>query len=87
MSDALKAGLSARLGVTDAEISDDDLLAAVDEVLDEQTDTPAAPAATVPGTQLIEDNVLARCAPTLPLAVRPVNSRSRTAATASSRTR
>ncbi|WP_052492880.1 head maturation protease, ClpP-related [Microbacterium sp. MEJ108Y] len=60
MSDALKAGLSARLGVTDAEISDDDLLAAVDEVLSEQTDTPAAPAATVPGTQLIEDNVLAQ---------------------------
>lgn len=60
MSDALKAGLSARLGVTDAAISDDDLLAAVDEVLNEQTDTPAAPAATVPGTQLIEDNVLAQ---------------------------
>lgn len=59
MSDALKAGLSARLGVTDAAISDDDLLAAVDEVLGEQTDTPAAPAAAIPaGTQLIEDTVL-----------------------------
>jgi ATP-dependent protease ClpP protease subunit len=59
MSDALKAGLSARLGVTDAAISDDDLLAAVDEVLAEQSDTPAAPAATIPaGTQLIEDSIL-----------------------------
>lgn len=58
MSDALKAGLSARLGVTDAEISDEALLAAVDEVLAEQTET-TAPAATIPaGTQLIEDNVL-----------------------------
>lgn len=59
MSDALKAGLSARLGVTDAEISDEALLAAVDEVLAEQTDTPAASAATIPaGTQIIEDNIL-----------------------------
>lgn len=59
MSDALKAGLSARLGVTDAEISDEALLAAVDEVLAEQTE--AAPAVSIPaGTQLIEDNVLAQ---------------------------
>ncbi|MFK4760305.1 head maturation protease, ClpP-related [Microbacterium sp. ZW T5_45] len=58
MSDALKAGLSARLGVTDAAISDDDLLAAVDEALGEQTDTPAASAVIPAGTQLIEDTVL-----------------------------
>lgn len=59
MSDALKAGLSARLGVTDAEISDEALLAAVDEVIAEQAETPAAPAASIPaGTQLIESNVL-----------------------------
>lgn len=61
MSDALKAGLSARLGVTDAEITDEALLAAVDEALAEQADTTAAPVASIPeGTQLIEDSVLAQ---------------------------
>ena len=59
VSDALKAGLSARLGVTDAEITDEALLAAVDEVLAEQAPTNAAPAATIPaGAQLIDTNVL-----------------------------
>ena len=58
MSDALKAGLTARLGVTDAEITDEALLAAVDEALAEQTDN-ATPVASIPaGTQLIESNVL-----------------------------
>ncbi|TFD41744.1 peptidase [Cryobacterium sp. TMT2-10] len=56
MSDILKAGLRERLGVTDSAISDELLLAAVDEVLAEQvTDTaPAIPA----GTVLIDSAVL-----------------------------
>lgn len=59
VSDALKAGLSARLGVTEAEITDEALLAAVDEVLAEQAPTPAAIAASIPaGAQLIDSNVL-----------------------------
>lgn len=45
--DDLKAGIRARLGVTDAEASDEQLLAAVDEVLAEQTSTPTAPEGTV----------------------------------------
>jgi hypothetical protein len=56
MSDILKAGLRERLGVTDSAISDELLLAAVDEALAEQvTDTaPAVPA----GTVLIDSTVL-----------------------------
>ncbi len=43
----LTAGLRERLGVTDANASDDELLAAVDEALEEQaTNTPAASAAS-----------------------------------------
>ncbi|MFD4957140.1 head maturation protease, ClpP-related [Microbacterium sp. NPDC058389] len=46
MSDTIKAGLRERLGVTDAEATDEELLAALDEALDEQADdTPAASAA------------------------------------------
>ncbi|KDA05556.1 peptidase [Microbacterium sp. CH12i] len=57
--DDLTAGLRERLGVTDAAATDETLLAAVDEVLAEQSETPAAAAASIPsGTQLIEDNVL-----------------------------
>lgn len=57
--DDLTAGLRERLGVTDAAATDETLLAAVDEVLAEQSNTPVAAAAIVPaGTQLIEDNVL-----------------------------
>ena len=67
MSDALKAGLSARLGVTDAEISDEELLASLDEALAEQAETPTDPA-TVPaaaaalpeGTVAIDSTVLAQ---------------------------
>jgi ATP-dependent protease ClpP protease subunit len=43
----LTAGLRERLGVTDANATDDELLAAVDEALAEQAETPAAPAASV----------------------------------------
>lgn len=43
----LTAGLRERLGVTDADATDDELLAALDEALEEQAnDTPAAPAAS-----------------------------------------
>lgn len=48
--DDLKAGLRERLGVTDATVSDEQLLAAVDEALTEQasdTPTPAVPEGTV----------------------------------------
>lgn len=59
--DDLKAGLRQRLGMTDAAATDDELLAAVDEALEEQSETGEADASTTPaGTQLIEDNVLAQ---------------------------
>lgn len=51
----LTAGLRERLGVTDAAASDDELLAAVDEVLAEQADAPAAPAATIPEDAIVVD--------------------------------
>lgn len=56
MSDTLKDGLRKRLGVTDSVVSDELLLAAVDEALAEQvTDTAAAIPA---GTVLIDSAVL-----------------------------
>ncbi len=59
----LQAGLRERLGVTDAAVSDDELLAAVDEALAEQADTtPAAPVASAAlpeGTVAIDKAVLA----------------------------
>ncbi|MFC4223563.1 head maturation protease, ClpP-related [Lysinibacter cavernae] len=55
--DAFKAGLRERLGVTDAAISEEQLLAAVDESLAEQvTDTSTVPE----GTVLIDAGVLAQ---------------------------
>jgi ATP-dependent protease ClpP protease subunit len=58
MSDTIKAGLRERLGVTDAAASDETLLAALDEALNEQADTPTA--ATLPeGTVAIDSTVLA----------------------------
>lgn len=60
VSDTIKAGLRERLGVTDAEASDEMLLEALDEVLAEQADTPAAPAAALPeGFTAIDKAVLA----------------------------
>ena len=57
VSDTIKAGLRERLGVTDAEASDETLLAALDQALEEQADTPAA---TLPdGTVAIDATVLA----------------------------
>ncbi|MGX5772690.1 head maturation protease, ClpP-related [Microbacterium trichothecenolyticum] len=47
MSDTIKAGLRERLGVTDADVTDEQLLEALDEALEEQADpTAAAPAAS-----------------------------------------
>jgi ATP-dependent protease ClpP protease subunit len=51
----LTAGLRERLGVKDAAASDETLLAALDETLAEQAETPAAPAASLPeGTVLMD---------------------------------
>lgn len=56
MSDTIKAGLRDRLGVTDADASEETLLAALDEALEER----AEPATTAPeGTQLIDAGMLA----------------------------
>lgn len=56
----LQAGLRERLGVTDAAASDEMLLAALDETLTEQADTPHASAAKLPdGVQMIDAAVLA----------------------------
>lgn len=61
MSDTnLTAGLRERLGITDAETSEDAILAALDEVLAEQADTPEPQAAKLPdGVTMIETDVLA----------------------------
>jgi hypothetical protein len=56
--DDFKAGIRERLGMTDADATDEAVLAALDETLAEQAE--ATPVATIPaGTTLIEDNVLA----------------------------
>lgn len=55
--DNLKAGLREKLGVTDAAASDETLLAALDETLVEQAETPVAVAPA--GTTLIDAGVLA----------------------------
>ncbi|MBW9093113.1 ATP-dependent Clp protease proteolytic subunit [Microbacterium jejuense] len=57
--DDLKAGLAKRLGVTDAEASDDTLLAAVDQALAEQAETPTETAALPEGVVAIDSAVLA----------------------------
>lgn len=60
MSDAIKAGLRERLGITDAEVSDDAILAALDEALAEQAEAPEPQAAVLPeGVTTIETAVLA----------------------------
>lgn len=58
VSDTFLASVRDRLGVTDADASEETVIAALDEALAEQPDTPAAPAASIPaGTRLIEDGV------------------------------
>lgn len=57
----LTAGLRERLGVTDAAASDETLLAALDEALEEQAEAPAAPAASIPeGAVVVDSAVLAQ---------------------------
>lgn len=47
-NDDLKAAFIERLGVTDADASDETVLAALDQALEERAESPAAAAATVP---------------------------------------
>lgn len=57
----LTAGLRERLGVTDATADDGTLLAALDEALAEQAETPVAPAASIPeGAVVVDSAVLAQ---------------------------
>jgi len=51
----LTAGLRERLGVTDADASDETLLAALDQALEEQAESPAAPAASIPEGAVVMD--------------------------------
>ena len=51
----LTAGLRERLGVTDAAATDEVLLAALDEALEERADPPAASASSVPQGAIVVD--------------------------------
>lgn len=53
--DDLKAGFAKRLGVTEAEVTDEMLFEALDETLAEQADTTAAPVATIPEGAIVVD--------------------------------
>ncbi|MEV8023669.1 head maturation protease, ClpP-related [Microbacterium sp. NPDC080220] len=56
--DDLKAGFAKRLGITEAEVTDEMLLAALDETLAEQPSNTTTPAATVPeGTVVVDKSV------------------------------
>ncbi|HWU30202.1 MAG TPA: head maturation protease, ClpP-related [Microbacterium sp.] len=58
--DDFKAGIRERLGMTDADATDEAVIAALDEALEEQAEAPVAAATTIPaGTTLIADDVLA----------------------------
>lgn len=59
MSETLAAGLRERLGVTDAAVSDEQLLAAVDEALAEQTSDTASSANLPEGVVLMDAAALA----------------------------
>ncbi len=59
MSVTFMAGLCERLGISDANVSEDAVLAALDEALTEQAETPAAPTAALPdGVTAIEVDIL-----------------------------
>jgi hypothetical protein len=59
MSVTFMAGLCERLGISDADVSEDAVLAALDEALTEQAETPAAPTAALPdGVTAIEVDIL-----------------------------
>ncbi|MCW2165074.1 ATP-dependent protease ClpP, protease subunit [Microbacterium hydrothermale] len=58
--DELKAGFAKRLGVSEADVTDEMLFAALDEALEEQVDPTTQPAAALPaGTRVIDETVLA----------------------------
>jgi ATP-dependent protease ClpP protease subunit len=58
--DELKAGFAKRLGVSEADVTDEMLFAALDEALEEQVDPTTQPAAALPaGTRAIDETVLA----------------------------
>lgn len=57
--DDLKAGIAKRLGVTDAAATDETLLAALDQALDEQADDTTTTAALPEGVTVIDSAVLA----------------------------
>lgn len=54
-SDTFLASVRERLGVTDADASEETVIAALDQALEEQVDTPAAPAATIPDGAIVVD--------------------------------
>ncbi|WP_323985898.1 head maturation protease, ClpP-related [Microbacterium plantarum] len=56
--DDLKAGFAQRLGVTDADLTDESLLAALDEALEEQTDTNPTPALAVASVETLPDGAI-----------------------------
>ena len=59
VSDNLKAGLRERLGITDADVADEAILAALDEALNEQADIPTIDAVALPdGVVMAEAAVL-----------------------------
>lgn len=55
MSDTFLASVRDRLGVSEAEASEETVLAALNEALTEQADTTAAPAATIPDGAIVVD--------------------------------
>ena len=55
MSDTFLASVRDRLGVSEAEASEETVLTALDEALTEQADTPAAPAASIPEDAIVVD--------------------------------
>jgi hypothetical protein len=57
--DDLKAGLAKRLGVSDADVSDETLLAALDETLDEQADPTETEAAPAPASAALPEGLVA----------------------------
>ena len=59
VSDNLKAGLRERLGITDADVADEAILAALDEALNEQADIPTVDAVAIPeGVVMAESAML-----------------------------
>ncbi|MFE9232045.1 head maturation protease, ClpP-related [Cellulosimicrobium funkei] len=58
VSDNLKAGLRERLGVTDANATDEDILAKLDDTLETLTEPKAAEVATLPESAIVVDKAV-----------------------------